>query len=125
MIRRSRVERANGRMWDVATGKVTLPMRRSTLLPLFALLLGGCPFEEDSLSKIPGVVPGDGRPDEHGVAVIAQTIDPRWPQIDAMALSDNYLFMAVNWHGVYRMPKFGGPIEELDSDEGATFDSVA
>jgi hypothetical protein len=115
----SSVERVNGRL--DSTGKVTLPMRRSTVLPLFVLLLGGCPFEEDSLSTTPAAIPGDQHRDEHGVSVLVQTTDPRWPQIDAMALSDNYLFFAMNWHGVYKMPKFGGPIEVLDADDGAIF----
>ena len=123
MIMRSRVERANGRR--DATGKVILPMRKSSLVPLFALLLGGCPFEDDSLSTIPGVVPGAMQPDERGVSVLARTIDERWPQIDAMAMSDNYLFLGVNWHGLYKMPKFGGPIETIDADETAVFDRLA
>ena len=36
-------------------------------------------------------------------------------QIVTMALTDNYLYFAASWDGVYRLPKYGGPVEVVEA----------
>jgi hypothetical protein len=61
------------------------------------------------------------QPGESGTLV--QIDDRHW--IEEMALSDNYLFFAVAWSGVYRMPKYGGDIVALEEDPHGQFYHVA
>jgi hypothetical protein len=46
-------------------------------------------------------------------------------QISQIALSANYLYLAVPWAGVYRMPKYGGEVVPLQEDANALFRHVA
>jgi hypothetical protein len=46
-------------------------------------------------------------------------------QIYKMALSTNYLFVSVDWSGVYRIPKYGGDIVPLQEDRNALFRHLA
>jgi hypothetical protein len=50
-------------------------------------------------------------------SIFVPRLDINW-----IALSDNYLFLVVNWNGVFRMPKYGGPIDIIDGDRRAEFD---
>jgi hypothetical protein len=34
--------------------------------------------------------------------------------IDLIAISDDYLFFASDWNGVYRIPKYGGNVDEVE-----------
>jgi hypothetical protein len=105
--------------------KGELAMWKSVLyLPAIVFLLGGCPWDDPKVATTPPVTTGDLKPDERGVSVLAQAVGPGLTEFDGMALSDNYLFLAMNWHGVYKMPKFGGPVEVLDADDSALFQSL-
>src|SRR5262249_33437660 len=46
-------------------------------------------------------------------------------QIFAMALSANYVYFAVPWAGLYRMPKYGGDVFAVQEDAHGLFDQVA
>ena len=58
------------------------------------------------------------QPGETGTLLELQD-DRHW--IDGIVVSENYLFIAVMWAGVYRMPKYGGDIVPLDEDLQAAF----
>ncbi|HRI52600.1 MAG TPA: hypothetical protein PLW65_20695 [Pseudomonadota bacterium] len=45
------------------------------------------------------------------------TDDKYW--ISSIAVSDNYLFLATSWQGVYRMPKYGGALTAVEEDDKA------
>lgn len=45
--------------------------------------------------------------------------------ISEVALSSNYLYFAVDWAGVYRMPKYGGDVVPLQQDRNAIFRHVS
>ena len=62
------------------------------------------------------------RPGEAGT--LLELGDPR-QSIRAIALSSNYVYFAVDWAGVYRMPKYGGDIAALQEDRNALFRHLA
>jgi hypothetical protein len=62
------------------------------------------------------------RPGETGT-LLELNDDRHW--IEAIALSDNNLFIAVEWAGVYRMPKYGGDVVPLDEDANGAFYQLA
>lgn len=62
------------------------------------------------------------RPGETGT-LLELTDGGHW--IRDIAVSDNYLFIAVSWGGVYRMPKYGGDVVPLDEDPHGEFYQLA
>ena len=69
------------------------------------------PYERiDSSLKTP-LKPGEA----YSLARI--TDDRYW--ISSIAVSDNYLFLATSWQGVYRLPKYGGALTAVEEDSNA------
>jgi hypothetical protein len=97
-------------------------------LILFPLLLAACSSSPSSKLDTTTVSPAEAG----GVRSLARVRGftnngqpPQGTQISMIALSDDYLFMAVRWDGVYRLPKYGGPAEVVDSVPGADYLEVA
>lgn len=66
-----------------------------------------------------GTALGDGQ----GYTLV--TTNDHSHEIAQIAVSDDYLFFSIEWHGLYRMPKYGGAIEPVDADTNATFTGIA
>ncbi len=49
---------------------------------------------------------------------LARLTDDKY-RISSIAVSDNYLFLATSWQGVYRMPKYGGALTAVEEDAKA------
>ena len=100
-------------------------------IALLALLPAACssqsPNTTSGTSAVPFAIhalPTDGR----GVLVEIAQADFDLHQgtgVSALAVSDNYLYLSVQWSGIYRMPKLGGVVTVLDEGPNATFLDLA
>lgn len=98
-------------------------MRPPRLL-LFSILISSgfaCDPKADTVQFHPQIS-DQLRPGEMGT-LLEVNDDSHW--IEAIALSDNNLFIAVEWAGVYRMPKYGGDVVPLDEDANGAFYQLA
>jgi hypothetical protein len=60
-----------------------------------------------------------GAPKKPGEAYSLVRTSSDKDQIVSISVSDNYLFFATSWKGVYRLPKYGGPVEPVEEDADA------
>jgi hypothetical protein len=81
-------------------------MRRFNLALFLPVILAACtsppgsPFDLTTRQSL-----GDGR-----VTPLLRVNDPTLAQVSGLALTDDYLLVAVPWFGVYQMPKYGGDV---------------
>jgi hypothetical protein len=65
-------------------------------------------------------------PPEPGQAFsLARVTDPTRDQIVDLAVSDDYVFFAASWDGVYRIPKYGGTLSAVEVEADANVIALA
>src|SRR3954469_8045775 len=77
---------------------------------------GGAGHKTNPLESPLGEIQAAGAPQT--VVSITEESDNDW--IKDIAIVDNDLYVAVAWHGVYRLPKYGGGITALEQSANAT-----
>jgi hypothetical protein len=101
-------------------------MRKLTLLPLLPVMLTACaqplltPSELFDTKIVPAAAPGQGASLVRMRGFTPLASSTRY-YITGIGLSDDYLILVVDKQGVYRMPKYGGAVEPLDTDADASF----
>jgi hypothetical protein len=96
------------------------------LLWAFSILAGtaaacGAPAPANPLESPLGEIQGAGTP--RTVVRVTGDTTPAW--IRDIAVSANDLYVSVPWHGVYRMPKYGGAITPVDEGSNVAFIELA
>jgi hypothetical protein len=99
-------------------------MRKLLLLPILAAIAcsGQARPAHFDTTTIPPKQPGD----PYSLLRFANNnVDTAFDQINGIALSDDYLFVAANWGGVYRFPKYGGPVSVVQEGGSSEYSLVA
>lgn len=91
-----------------------MPTLRSTLMT--TLLFTAACGQPPAVARLDVSLKTPKKPGEAYSLVRAASADD---QITSIAVSDNYLFFATSWKGVYRLPKYGGAIDPVEEDADA------
>jgi hypothetical protein len=80
-------------------------------LTLFLALVAGCNASKSSTFDVTTIAPArDGDP-----YTILRVNDSPPNVLEMLALSGDYLYFAVSWNGIHRMPKYGGTVSDVDT----------